>query len=62
MGLFDDDHHAVRRSLVRIEFLREVICLIGVILAYGRMIEVQARMLAAHVRGDIPRYTGFTVR
>jgi hypothetical protein len=26
------------------------------------MIEVQARMLAAHVRGDIPQYTGFTVR
>jgi len=26
------------------------------------MLEVQARMLAAYVRGDIPRYTGFTVR
>jgi hypothetical protein len=30
-------------------------------MAYGRMIEVQSRMLAAHVRGDIPHYTGFTV-
>ena len=29
---------------------------------YGRMLEVQARMLAAYVRGDIPDYTGFTVR
>ena len=31
-------------------------------MAYGRMVEVQARMLAAFVRGDIPEYTGFTVR
>jgi CRISPR-associated protein Cas1 len=34
----------------------------GYKMAYGRMIEVQARMLAAHVRGDIPEYIGFTVR
>jgi CRISPR-associated protein Cas1 len=34
----------------------------GYKMAYGRMIEVQARMLAAYVRGDIPEYTGFTVR
>jgi CRISPR-associated protein Cas1 len=34
----------------------------GYKMAYGRMIEVQARMLAAYVRGDIPSYTGFTVR
>ncbi len=34
----------------------------GYPMAYNRMIEVQARMLAAHIRGDIPQYTGFTVR
>jgi CRISPR-associated protein Cas1 len=34
----------------------------GYKMACGRMIEVQARMLAAHVRGDIPEYVGFTVR
>jgi CRISPR-associated protein Cas1 len=34
----------------------------GYKMAYGRMLEVQARMLAAHIRGDIPEYTGFTVR
>lgn len=34
----------------------------GYKMAYGRMLEVQARVLAAHVRGDIPAYTGFTVR
>jgi len=34
----------------------------GYKMAYVRMLEVQARMLAAHVRGDIPKYTGFTVR
>lgn len=34
----------------------------GYKMAYGRMLEVQARMLAAHVRGDIPEYTGFVVR
>ena len=34
----------------------------GYRMTYGRMLEVQARMLAAYVRGDIPRYTGFTVR
>jgi CRISPR-associated protein Cas1 len=34
----------------------------GYKMAYGRMLEVQARMLAAHVRGDIPEYVGFTVR
>jgi CRISP-associated protein Cas1 len=34
----------------------------GYKMAYGRMVEVQGRMLAAHVRGDIPEYTGFTVR
>jgi CRISPR-associated protein Cas1 len=34
----------------------------GYKMTYGRMLEVQARMLAAHVRGDIPEYTGFVVR
>jgi CRISPR-associated protein Cas1 len=34
----------------------------GYKMAYGRMLEVQARMLAAYVRADIPAYTGFTVR
>jgi CRISPR-associated protein Cas1 len=34
----------------------------GYRMSYGRMLEVQARMLAACVRGDIPRYIGFTVR
>jgi CRISPR-associated protein Cas1 len=34
----------------------------GYKMSYGRMLEVQARMLAAHIRGDIPAYTGFTVR
>jgi CRISPR-associated protein Cas1 len=34
----------------------------GYKMTYGRMLEVQARMLAAYVRGDIPAYTGFTVR
>jgi CRISPR-associated protein Cas1 len=34
----------------------------GYKMAYGRMVEVQARMLAAFVRGDIPAYSGFTVR
>jgi len=34
----------------------------GYKMSYGRMLEVQARMLAAFVRGDIPSYTGFTVR
>lgn len=36
--------------------------LFGYKMAYGRMLEVQARMLAAYIRGDIPHYTGFTVR
>ena len=34
----------------------------GYKMSYGRMLEVQARMLAAFVRGDLPGYTGFTVR
>ncbi len=34
----------------------------GYKMSYSRMVEVQARLLAAHVRGDIPEYTGFTVR
>ena len=34
----------------------------GYRMSYSRMLEVQARMLAAAVRGDIPSYTGFTVR
>lgn len=34
----------------------------GYRMSYGRMLEVQARMLAAYVRGDVPSYTGFTVR
>lgn len=34
----------------------------GYQMSYSRMIEVQARLLAAHVRGDLPEYTGFTVR
>jgi CRISPR-associated protein Cas1 len=34
----------------------------GYKMSYGRMLEVQARMLSSFVRGDIPRYVGFTVR
>ena len=34
----------------------------GYKMTYSRMLEVQARMLAAHVRGTVPTYTGFTVR
>lgn len=34
----------------------------GYRMSYARMLEVQARMLAAYVRGSIPAYTGFTVR
>ena len=34
----------------------------GYQMSYGRMLEVQARMLAAYVRGELPRYVGFTVR
>jgi CRISPR-associated protein Cas1 len=34
----------------------------GYTMSYGRMLEVQARLLAAHVRGDVPEYVGFTVR
>jgi CRISPR-associated protein Cas1 len=34
----------------------------GYKMTYSRMLEVQARMLAAYVKGDVPRYTGFTVR
>jgi CRISPR-associated protein Cas1 len=34
----------------------------GYKMSWGRMVEVQARMLAAYVRGDVPHYTGFTVR
>ena len=34
----------------------------GYRVSYSRTIEVQTRMLAAYLRGDVPRYTGFTVR
>ncbi len=34
----------------------------GYKMSYSRMIEVQARILAGYVRGDLPQYTGFTVR
>jgi CRISPR-associated protein Cas1 len=34
----------------------------GYKMSYSRMLEVQARMLAAYVRGDVPGYTGFTTR
>jgi CRISPR-associated protein Cas1 len=34
----------------------------GYKMTYGRMLEVQARMLSGHVRGDIPQYVGFTIR
>jgi CRISPR-associated protein Cas1 len=36
--------------------------LFGYKMSYSRMLEVQARLLAAYVRGDVPQYTGFTVR
>ncbi|HLJ94135.1 MAG TPA: CRISPR-associated endonuclease Cas1 [Gemmataceae bacterium] len=36
--------------------------LFGYKMSYSRMTEVQARLLAAYVRGDVPQYTGFTVR
>ena len=34
----------------------------GYKMSYSRMLEVQARMLAAYVRGSVPGYTGFVVR
>jgi CRISP-associated protein Cas1 len=34
----------------------------GYRMSYSRMLEVQARMLAAFVRGSVPAYAGFTVR
>ena len=34
----------------------------GYKMTYSRMLEVQARMLAAYVRGSVPAYTGFVVR
>jgi CRISPR-associated protein Cas1 len=34
----------------------------GYRMSYSRMLEVQARMLAAYVRASVPAYTGFTVR
>lgn len=34
----------------------------GYKMSYGRMLEVQARMLAAYVRGTVPEYRGFVVR
>jgi len=34
----------------------------GYRMSYARMLEVQARVLAACVRGELPAYTGFTVR
>ncbi|MFO0881796.1 MAG: CRISPR-associated endonuclease Cas1 [Gemmataceae bacterium] len=36
--------------------------LYGYKMSYARMLEVQARMLAAYVRGTVPAYVGFTVR
>jgi CRISPR-associated protein Cas1 len=36
--------------------------LFGYKMSYNRMLEVQARLLAAYVRGEVPEYTGFTVR
>ncbi len=36
--------------------------LYGYTMSYGRMLEVQARMLAAFVRCDVPSYPGSTVR
>jgi CRISP-associated protein Cas1 len=36
--------------------------LYGYKMSYSRMLEVQARMLAATIRGSIPAYTGFMVR
>jgi CRISPR-associated protein Cas1 len=34
----------------------------GYRMSYGRMLEVQARLLGAYIRGDVPAYQGFTVR
>jgi len=34
----------------------------GYKMSYSRMLEAQARILAGYVVGDIPEYTGFTVR
>ena len=36
--------------------------LFGYKMSYGRMLAVQARLLAAYIRGDVPAYQGFTVR
>jgi CRISPR-associated protein Cas1 len=34
----------------------------GYKMTYARMLEVQARMLAAYIRGSIPEYVGLKVR
>ena len=36
--------------------------LFGYKMSYSRMLEVQARLLAAYVKGEVPNYSGFTVR
>lgn len=36
--------------------------LFGYTMSYRRMLEVQARLLASYLRGEVPRYQGFTVR
>jgi CRISP-associated protein Cas1 len=36
--------------------------LFGYKMSYGRMLEVQARLLGAYICGDVPAYQGFTVR
>ena len=36
--------------------------LFGYTMSYRRMLEVQARLLASFVRGELPKYQGFTVR
>ena len=36
--------------------------LFGCKMSYGRMLEVQARLRAAYIRGDVTAHQGFTVR
>jgi CRISPR-associated protein Cas1 len=36
--------------------------LFGYRISYGRLMEVQARLLAKHLQGEVPEYVGFTTR
>lgn len=62
VSLTDDGRKAVLSAYERRIEVEVTHPVFGYTITYRRVLEVQARLLAAHLLGELPKYTPFTTR